>query len=117
MKATLAGVPEFYTPAEVAQGLRVTRRTVYAWIKNGELQAIKVGPRELRVTPQQINAFLARRQWVEQLQEMVKESRPGPGRFVEVEPVPVPVPQVIEPPPLALKPEPNQRSPKKGRRR
>ncbi len=34
---------EFYTPAEVADLLQVTRRTVYDWIKSGKLEAVQVG--------------------------------------------------------------------------
>ena len=34
---------ELYTPQEVADKFRVTLRTVYQWIKDGKLKAIKVG--------------------------------------------------------------------------
>ncbi len=32
-----------YTPEEVALNLKVSRKTVYNWIKEGRLQAVKVG--------------------------------------------------------------------------
>lgn len=34
---------ELYTPIEVAKRLKVTRRTVYTWLKDGHLQAKKAG--------------------------------------------------------------------------
>lgn len=34
---------EFLTPAEAAKLLRVTRRTVYNWLKEGKLPAVQFG--------------------------------------------------------------------------
>jgi len=34
---------EFLTPEEAATLLRVTRRTVYAWLKTGKLPALHIG--------------------------------------------------------------------------
>ena len=34
-----------YNPAEIAELLGVSRRTVYSWIKAGHLRAVKVGPK------------------------------------------------------------------------
>ncbi len=34
---------QFYTPAEVAELLKTTRRTVYKWIADGHLKSIKAG--------------------------------------------------------------------------
>src|SRR5687768_16590700 len=45
-----------YTPEEVANTLRVTRRTVYEWLKVGRLQGIRVG-RGWRIRPEDIEAF------------------------------------------------------------
>lgn len=41
---------EIYTPEEVATILKVTRKTVYDWIKNNELDARKIG-RRWYITP------------------------------------------------------------------
>jgi excisionase family DNA binding protein len=47
---------EYLTPAEAAIIMRVTRRTMYVWLKQGRLKALKIGnswriPRE-SVMPQ-----------------------------------------------------------------
>lgn len=34
-----------YTPEEVAEILKVTRRTVYNWIRSEKIEAKKIGPR------------------------------------------------------------------------
>ena len=34
---------QLYTPEEVAENLKVTRKTIYNWIHEGKLQAVKVG--------------------------------------------------------------------------
>jgi excisionase family DNA binding protein len=46
-----------YTLAEIENLLRVTRRTVYRWIKAGKLKAFKAG-REYRVTEEALRDFL-----------------------------------------------------------
>jgi putative molybdopterin biosynthesis protein len=48
----------FLTPEEVAEELRVTRKTVYNWIKTGALSAIKVGPRSWRIRREHLDVFL-----------------------------------------------------------
>jgi excisionase family DNA binding protein len=50
---------EYLTTQEVAERLRVTRRTVYNWITGGRLAADKAGPKLWRVTPAQLDAFQA----------------------------------------------------------
>ncbi len=50
---------EYLTPQEVAERLRVTRRTVYNWITDGRLGADKAGPKLWRVTPVQLQQFQA----------------------------------------------------------
>jgi len=45
-----------YTPEEVAAALRVTRRTVYEWLKMGRLHGIRVG-RGWRIRPEDIEAL------------------------------------------------------------
>jgi len=47
-----------YTIEEVAQILKVTQRTVYNFIKNGDLKAVKVG-KYWRVKHVDLEAFLA----------------------------------------------------------
>jgi excisionase family DNA binding protein len=36
-------LPAFYTPEEAAERLKVTRRSVYAWLLSGRLKASKAG--------------------------------------------------------------------------
>ncbi len=36
-------LPRFLTPEEVADLLRVSRRTVYNWLRAGQLPAIRIG--------------------------------------------------------------------------
>jgi excisionase family DNA binding protein len=36
-------LPRFLTPEEVADLLRVSRRTVYNWLRAGELPALRIG--------------------------------------------------------------------------
>jgi excisionase family DNA binding protein len=45
-----------YTPEEVAASLRVTRRTVYEWLKIGRLRGLRVG-RGWRIRPEDVEAF------------------------------------------------------------
>ena len=47
-----------YDPAEVADLVRVTRRTVYNWIASGVLPATKAGPKLWRVTEADLRSFL-----------------------------------------------------------
>lgn len=51
---------KFYTILEVAEILRVHRRTVYTYLKNGDLKAFKPG-KEWRVTPEDLEDFIKRR--------------------------------------------------------
>jgi len=34
---------KFYTPEEIANNLKVSRKTVYNWIQEGRLKAVKIG--------------------------------------------------------------------------
>jgi excisionase family DNA binding protein len=45
-----------FTPEEVATSLRVTRRTVYEWLKIGRLRGLRVG-RGWRIRPEDVEAF------------------------------------------------------------
>jgi excisionase family DNA binding protein len=48
-----------YTINEVEEMLTVTRRTLYSYIKDGKLKAVKIG-REWRVKHSDLQAFLDR---------------------------------------------------------
>jgi excisionase family DNA binding protein len=45
------------TPEEVAARLRVTRRTVYAWLKIGRMRGLRAG-KGWRIRPADLDAFL-----------------------------------------------------------
>lgn len=47
---------EIYTLEEIEKLLQVTRRTLYNWIKDGQLKAFKVG-RGWRVTKEALEEF------------------------------------------------------------
>lgn len=48
-----------YTLTELAEILHVTRRSLYNWIKDGKIHAIKIG-KEWRVTEEALNEFLTK---------------------------------------------------------
>jgi excisionase family DNA binding protein len=48
---------KYYTPAEVAQELRVTRRTVYEWLTTGRLRGMRAGSR-WRIRLEDVERFL-----------------------------------------------------------
>lgn len=48
---------EFYTPAEVARLLKVSKQTVWAWTRSGELHCLRFG-RAVRVPRSDLEAFL-----------------------------------------------------------
>lgn len=50
-----------YTVSEVADILRVSRRTVFTYLKNGELNGFKIG-RTVRITPAELERFIQNRQ-------------------------------------------------------
>jgi excisionase family DNA binding protein len=49
----------YYTPKEVAEGLKVTPRTVYRWLETGELRAIRFA-REYRISESDLQDFIER---------------------------------------------------------
>ncbi len=49
---------ELYTPEEAAELLKVTRRTMYSYLRDGSLRSAKLG-RIWRITRQDLEAFLA----------------------------------------------------------
>jgi excisionase family DNA binding protein len=50
----------FYTPAEVALICRVTRRTVYTWIKSQGLYARRAGPKQWLISKEHLLTFLGK---------------------------------------------------------
>ena len=57
------------TPEEVAERLRVTRRTIYAWLKIGRLRGLRAG-KGWRIAPADLEAFLLRpTEWETRLDE------------------------------------------------
>jgi excisionase family DNA binding protein len=52
-------LPTLYTPEEVAEKLRVSRRAVYQWLNSGKLNGLKAG-QYWRVTEEDLNQFLKR---------------------------------------------------------
>jgi excisionase family DNA binding protein len=50
-------VEEFFTVDEVAKTFKVTRATVYEWMRSGDLAYVQVGGRR-RVTQSAMNAFI-----------------------------------------------------------
>jgi excisionase family DNA binding protein len=48
---------KFYTPEEIAANLKVTRKTVYNWIQEGRLKAVKIG-HFWRVSESELNRLL-----------------------------------------------------------
>jgi excisionase family DNA binding protein len=59
-----AGDERLLTPEEVATHLQVDIKTVYRWIKRGELQVIRLSRKALRVTPLDLLAFIEARRGV-----------------------------------------------------
>lgn len=49
--------PVLLTPEEVARRLRVTRRTIYAWLKIGRLRGLRAG-KGWRIRSEDLEAFL-----------------------------------------------------------
>jgi excisionase family DNA binding protein len=47
---------EYFTVDEVKDRFKVTRQTVYNWIKSGDLPAVKIG-RSVRITAKALDAF------------------------------------------------------------
>ncbi len=50
----------YYTLPEIAEKLKVSRRTVYRWVQAGELPAYKLGG-EFRITERDLEKFLEAR--------------------------------------------------------
>ena len=50
--------PEFYTVDEVASRLRVTTVTVYNWISQKKLAAVKLSRRNFRIPKSEVDALI-----------------------------------------------------------
>jgi len=48
---------EYYTPQEIANKLKIDIRTVYRWIKEGSLKAVKIG-RFWRISESELKRLL-----------------------------------------------------------
>jgi excisionase family DNA binding protein len=53
---------DYYTVAEAAAVLRVSRTTVWRWIDEGRLTALRVGPRMIRIAREELSALVEPRQ-------------------------------------------------------
>jgi excisionase family DNA binding protein len=53
---------EYYTPEEIAERLKVHKRTVLRWIAAGTLRAYRFSPGSLRVTKPDLLAFMKERE-------------------------------------------------------
>ena len=58
MEGRMADGLEVYTPEEAACLLKVTRRTMYSYLRDGAIRSAKLG-RIWRITRQDIDAFLS----------------------------------------------------------
>lgn len=76
-----------FTPKQVAEQLAVSPRTVYLWIEDGRLPAIRLSDRVTRIPAEELEAFVERAAGV----------RPGSGRRVGPQQS-VPLPHVAEAP-------------------
>jgi len=63
--------PVLLTAHEVAQLLRVSHKTVYAWAKRGNLPSVKVGGKLVRFYESDIYAFIAPRNPGQKLRRFV----------------------------------------------
>ena len=48
---------KYYTPEEIAANLKVSRKTIYNWIRAGRLKAVKIG-HFWRVSESELNRLL-----------------------------------------------------------
>jgi excisionase family DNA binding protein len=52
-------LPTLYTPEEIADKLRVSRRSVYHWLTSGKLDGLKAG-QYWRITEEDLISFMKR---------------------------------------------------------
>jgi excisionase family DNA binding protein len=48
---------KYYTPEEIAANLKVSRKTIYNWIQEGRLKAVKIG-HFWRIAESELNRLL-----------------------------------------------------------
>lgn len=53
-RATLLSV------SDIARELAVSRNTVWKWVRSGVLEVTRLGPKIVRVSPEQVDAMIAR---------------------------------------------------------
>ena len=54
----MAKIEKVYTLEEISYLIKITRRTLYDYVKTGKLKAVKIG-RTWRVTEKQLEEFLS----------------------------------------------------------
>lgn len=54
----MARIEKVYTLEEISDLIKITRRTLYDYVKTGKLKAVKIG-RTWRVTEKQLEEFLS----------------------------------------------------------
>lgn len=57
--ARVGAIQSYYTPAEAADVLRISRDHVYELCRSGQLRSFKIGPRALRIDASAIADFVA----------------------------------------------------------
>jgi len=75
----------FLTVAEIAEDLKVNQQTVRNWIDRGELPAVRIGARRIRVTEEALERFIEAGSPPSDGGDREAEDR-GPGQTHEVEP-------------------------------
>jgi excisionase family DNA binding protein len=53
----MPGIPDLYTPEEVAKRLKVSRQAVYQWLTTGKLVGMKAG-QGWRITEEEMLKFM-----------------------------------------------------------
>jgi len=48
----------YYTPQEIAKKFKVSPQAVYVWVKEGKLKATKLGGRTIRISQENLDAFI-----------------------------------------------------------
>lgn len=49
---------KMYTLQEVADILHLTRRTIYSYVKDKKIKAVKVGAKHYRVSEEELNSYI-----------------------------------------------------------
>jgi excisionase family DNA binding protein len=70
---TVAAEPEFYTVQEVADRLRVSRKTIYRMVERGEIRAVRLGD-VYRIPREGLDAFIRGEQKTETTAEVRRDA-------------------------------------------